>query len=229
MPKEYFLPASILIAGVLIAGSVIYGTGLKNLDGVDNTANNLNQNPPTAVSLELTGEDVILGNAGAPVTIIEYGDFQCPFCGKFFSETESQIKENYVKSGKVKFVYRHFAFLGPESMAAAEAAECAKDQGKFWQYHDALYSAEVKDGQEHNGNLNEALFQKIASQLGMNSATFSSCLADHKYADKIQKDYDGGRVNGVNATPTTFVNGTKLEGAVPFSQFKSIIDQLLAI
>lgn len=226
MPKEYFLPASIVIAGVLIAGAVIYGTGLKNLDGAANSANNLNQNPQPAVSLKLTGEDVVLGNASAPVTIIEYGDFQCPFCGKFFSETESQIKENYVKSGKVKIAYRHFAFLGPESLAAAEAAECAKDQGKFWQYHDILYSTEIKDGQEHNGNLNESLFKSIASQLGMNLSFFSSCLADHKYADKIQKDYDGGRTNGVQATPTTFVNGTKLEGAVPYSQFKSIIDRL---
>ncbi|MDP3999511.1 MAG: DsbA family protein [bacterium] len=227
MPKEYFLPASILVAGVLIAGAVIYSTGLKNLDGAAEVSNNLNPNPQLAVSLELTGEDVILGSAAAPVTIVEYGDFQCPFCGKFFSETESQIKENYVKSGKVKFVYRHFAFLGPESLAAAEAAECAKDQGKFWQYHDALYSAEVKDGQEHNGNLNESFFKSLASQLGMNLTFFSSCLADHKYADKVQKDYDGGRANGVQATPTTFVNGTKLEGAVPYNQFKAMIDQLL--
>lgn len=227
MQKDYFLPASILIAGVLVAGAVIYSTGLKGLAPANNQPANIsNINPSPEVSLKLNSEDVILGDANAPVTVIEYGDFQCPFCGKFFSQTEPLIKENYIRAGKVKFVYRHFAFLGPESVEAAKAAECAKDQGKFWQYHDALFNAEIQDGQEHNGNLNVNLFKSLASQLAMNLDSFSSCLAANKYANKVQKDYDDGITAGVQATPTAFINGTKVEGAVPFSSFKAIINKL---
>jgi protein-disulfide isomerase len=227
MQKDYFLPVSVLIAGVLIAGAVIYTNGLKSGNKAV-VADNTNQTPSVPVSLGLTSEDVILGDPNAPITLIEYGDFQCPFCGRFFSQTENLIKEQYVRTGKVKFVYRHFAFLGPESIEAAKAAECAKDQGKFWEFHDALFNAEIQDGQEHNGNLNTALFKSLANQLGMNAISFSACLASDKYANKVQKDYDSGLAAGVRATPTSFVNGQRVEGAVPFSNFKNIIDNFLA-
>src|SRR3990167_3005650 len=88
---------------------------------------------------KVSSEDFVLGDQNAPVTIIEYGDYQCPFCGKFFKETEPTLRENYIKTGKVKFVYRDFAFLGQESLWAANAAQCAGEQGKFWEYHDYLY------------------------------------------------------------------------------------------
>ncbi len=228
MNKDYFLPASVLIAGVLISGAVIYNAGLKGAAPSGNQPANIsNPNPSPEVSLKLNSEDVILGDAGAPVTVIEYGDFQCPFCGRFFSQTEPLLKENYVRTGKVRFVYRHFAFLGPESVESAKAAECAKDQGKFWQFHDALFSAEIQDGQERNGNLNVSLFKSIAGQLKMNLDSFSVCLASNKYADKVQKDYQSGIAAGAQATPTIFINGQKVEGAVPFSNFKTIIDNLL--
>ena len=228
MQKDYFLPASVLIAGVLIAGAVIYTNGSKSGNptaAIDNT----NQTPSAEVSLALNSEDVILGDPKAPVTLIEYGDFQCPFCGRFYSQTENLIKEQYVRTGKVKFVYRHFAFLGPESLEAANAVECAKDQGKFWEFHDALYSAEIKDGEEHNGNLNAALFNSLANQLGMNAVSFSACLASNKYADKVQGDYNNALAAGVRSTPTIFINGQKIEGAVPFANFKAIIDNLLSL
>lgn len=225
MQKDYFLPVSVLLAGVLIAGAVIYTNGFKAKNQAA-IADNTNQTPSAQVSLELNSGDVILGDPKAPVTLIEYGDFQCPFCGRFFSQTENLIKEQYVRTGKAKFVYRHFAFLGPESVEAAKAAECAKDQGKFWEFHDALYKAEVADGRENNGNLNDALFKSLASQLGLDLVSFSACLNSDKYADKVQKDYDGGLASGVRATPTSFVNGTKVEGAVPFSNFKTLIDAL---
>ncbi len=224
MQKEYFLPASILIAGVLVAGAVIYSTGLKNSPAGPTPSN---QKVPSAVTLELNSEDVILGDPKAPVTVVAYEDYQCPFCGRFFSQSENLIKENFVKTGKVKMVYRHFAFLGPESVAAAEATECAKDQGKFWEYHDALYVAEIKDGKEHNGNLNETLFKSLASQLGLDTAKFSSCVTSKKYANKVQKDYDQGVVLGVSATPTVFINSQKFEGALPYSQFETVIKALL--
>lgn len=111
--------------------------------------------------------DVILGDPNAPVTVIEYGDYQCPFCARFFTDVEPFIRDEYIKTGKVKMVFRNYAFLGPESVDAAEAAECAKDQGKFWEFHDALYEAEAEDGREHNGNLNKDLFVEISEKLGL--------------------------------------------------------------
>lgn len=224
MDKEYFLPVSILVAGVLIAGSVIYSTGLRNQPTAPD-------NQPEVVSgkeLEITKDDVVLGDINAPVTIIEYSDFQCPFCGRFFFQTESLIRENYIKSNKVKFVYRHFAFLGPESRTAANAVECAKDQGKFWPYHDELFNAEIKDGRENNGNLNKSLFVSIAKNLGLNLTDFTSCLDGDKYAKKVENDYALAQKIGVQATPTTFVNGKKLEGALPYGQFQTVIDAELA-
>lgn len=227
MKNEYILPASILTAAVLIAGAVIYTAGLPG--AVDNNA--VGGNKPVAIDsnvLKLTKDDVILGDPNAPVTVIEYSDFQCPYCGRFFSQTEGQVRENYIKTNKVKLVYRHFAFLGEESKAGAQATECAKDQGKFWDFHDALFTAEMKDGQENSGNLNRGLFMTLASQLKMNAAEFGSCLDSKKYADKVSADYAGAQAVGVQATPTIFVNGTKVEGAVPYEQFKATIDAALA-
>lgn len=227
MKNEYILPVSILVAAVLIAGAVIYTAGLPG--AVDNNANGGNK--PVVVTgdtLKLTSDDVVLGDLNAPVTVVEYSDFQCPYCGRFFSQTESQVRENYIKTNKVKFVYRHFAFLGAESKAGAQATECAKDQGKFWDFHDALFTAEQKDGQENSGNLNRGLFMTLAGQLKMNTQQFGTCFDSKKYAGKVDKDYAGAQVIGVQATPTLFVNGTKVEGAVPYEQFKSTIDAALA-
>jgi len=223
-----FLASSILIAAILISGSLIYSTGKQPAAGP------LGANVEEAVAeatgkeLELTSDDVVLGDLNAPVTVVEYADFQCPFCGRFYSQTASQIKENYVQEGKVKLVYRHFAFLGPESRAAANAAECAKDQGKFWAYHDSLYEEELRDQQEHNGNLNRTLFLSLAEDLGLRADEFSACLDSNKYDEKVQKDYAEAQAVGVRATPTTFVNDKKVEGALPYEQFKLIIDKELA-
>lgn len=222
------LSASILIAAVLISGSLIYNKGKQLSPGSLGANAEEVVAEATGKELELTSDDVVLGDLNAPVTIVEYGDFQCPFCGRFYALTEKQIKENYVKDNKVKFVYRHFAFLGPESRAAANAAECAKDQGKFWVYHDSLYDAEMQDGQEHNGNLNRTLFVSLAKDLGLNTDDFSACLDSNKYDEKVQKDYVGAQAAGVRATPTTFVNDKKVEGALPYEQFKLIIDKELS-
>jgi len=223
--KNYLLPASILIAAVLISGSVIYSTGAK---GGSNDSSNSNPNTPEAVSPKISSADVILGDPKAPITMIEYSDFQCPFCGRFYSQTEPSLKEQYIKTDKVHFIYRHFAFLGPESKAAAEAVECAKDQSKFWEYHDAIFNAELADGRENNGNLNRALFLTNAENLGLNLASFKACLDSNKYGQKVADDYSGAQALGVKATPTVFVNEVKIEGALPFGQFQQVIEQLLA-
>ncbi len=216
--RDYTLPVSIIVAGILVAGAVIYATGLKNQPL--GTAERL---APVVGSAPAIGNAVILGDPDAPVTIIEYGDFQCPFCGRFFAQTEPLIIDKYVKTGKVKLVYKDYAFLGPESVAASEAAKCAADQGKFWEYHNALYREELRDGLEHNGNLNRGLFLQFAKELGMNESQFASCIDTRKYKSAVEAENTEAVAHGVNGTPAFFVGSRFLSGALPFAQFEAAI------
>src|SRR5258708_770812 len=152
--SDRFLPVSIIVAAVVIGGSILVQTfyrGSPAPAGGTAIVGNSGQTLSPADVMKLSSSDAVLGNAGAPVTIVEYGDYQCPFCSRFFSQTQPLIVQNYVNSGKAKFVFRDFPFLGPESEAAAEAAQCANDQGKLWAYHDALYAAKVADEQNGGG------------------------------------------------------------------------------
>ncbi len=226
--SSFMLPASILVAGVLIAGSVIYSTGRKT--PAQNPAPGNTQQAATAPAanladaLKIGNRDVILGDPKAPVALIEYGDYQCPFCGRMFTQVEPQLREEYIKTGKVKMVYRNFQFLGQESTNAGAAAECSKDQGKFWAFHDELYKAEIADGQENNGNLTKSLFVKLAGDAGLDVNAFTSCYDSGKYTAQVEKDRNDAGAIGVNSTPTTYVNGQMVQGAQPYSAFKSVID-----
>jgi len=137
--KDYFLPASIIIAGMLIAGAVIFAIMYKGGSSTGGSVAQQSAATSTADVMKVGGRDIVLGDASAPVTIVEYSDYQCPYCGKFFTETQPLIVQNYVNTGKVRMVFRNFPFLGPESTAAAEAAECAEDQNQGVGYHDALF------------------------------------------------------------------------------------------
>lgn len=224
--KDYLLPVSILVAGVLIAGSVVYSVGRKSDNQIPQATAGKQAAAPSvslAEALTIGGRDVILGNANAPVAFIEYGDYQCPFCGRFFSQVEPQLRDQYIKTGKVKMVYRNFQFLGQESTAAGAAAECAKDQSKFWPFHDALYTAEIADGHENSGNLTRDLFIKLAGSVGMDVPQFTSCYDSNKYADQVKKDTAAAQAIGVNSTPTNYINGQMVQGAQPYSAFKAAI------
>ncbi len=221
--RDRFLPLSIIVAAVLIAGAVIYSAGRGEL-----TKETADLADSAGGLTDLIDDDVILGDPKAPITVVEFGDYQCPFCGKFFSQTEPQLREDYVKTGKAKFVYRDFAFLGPESQMAALASQCAAEQGKFWEYHDKLFETEIADGRENNGNLSSIFLKSLAGRLGLNQQQFDKCLDSQKYLAEIEKDYEDGRINGVGGTPTTFVNGQSVSGAQPYSVFKAAIDKELA-
>lgn len=221
-PKDNFLlPASILVAAFLIGGAIIYSAGSKNAGQTANMGD-------TAAVQDLLDDDVILGNPDAPVTIVEFGDYQCPFCAKFFRDIEPRIREEYIKTGKAKMVYRDFAFLGPESQGAALASQCAGEQGKFWAYHDGLFEAEIVDGRENNGNLSPEFLKFLAVKLGLNAAQFNSCLDSQKYKAEVEKDYNDGVAAGVRGTPATFINGKMISGAVSYENFKALIEQALA-
>jgi len=170
------------------------------------------------------GSFPVLGNKDAKVTIVEFSDFQCPFCEKYFTDSEAQIIKEYVDTGKVKFAFRNYAFLGNESTWAGEAAACANDQGKFWDYHNYLYTHQ---GGENQGAFSKENLKKFAVEVGLNSSQFDSCLDTDKYAKLVADDLAAGQKVDVSGTPTTFVNGKIIVGAVPYADIKKVIDQEL--
>lgn len=217
--NKFLIPGAIVFAGIIIALAVIYSIGGF---GGGNTA------PSGVVApgklAEVNSADFALGDASAPVTIIEYADFQCPYCGKFFKEVEPSVREKYVKTGKVKFVYRDFAFLGQESLWSANAARCAGEQGKFWEMHDYIYSNQKGENQ---GAFSKENLKKFASVLGLNRSAFDGCLDSDKYLNTIQKQTKDGGSAGVQGTPANFVNGTLYAGALPAATFIQIIESEL--
>jgi len=165
------------------------------------------------------------GDPNAPVTIIEFSDFQCPYCGRFATTTEPQIYDAYLNDGKVRLGYIHFAFLGDESTWAAEASECAADQKKFWEYHDLLFKSQSGENQ---GAFSKDNLKKFASDLGLDTKAFNECLDTSKHADLVQQDIAFGQSLGINSTPAFAVDGTPLLGAQPFDVFKKLIEEGLA-
>lgn len=221
-------PIAFLAGCFMIAGSVFYlGYRLgpaspgAPLDGGDLAA-------PGAAIPEIGDRDVILGNPNAPVTLIEYGDYQCSFCGRFHTESYGLIVKDYVQTGKVRMIYRDIAFLGPESKAAALATECSKDQGKFWQFHDALYTEEVGDGAGNNGSLNRALFLTLAGNVGMNTSDFAQCFDEKRHDGYVAAQSKAASSAGITSTPTVFINNRQIIGAQPYIEFQAVIEEELA-
>ena len=166
-----------------------------------------------------------IGDPNAPVKIIEYSDYQCPYCKKFQDETEQQLFDAYVRTGKVYFEYHSLGnFIGAESGRAVEAAYCAGDQQKFWPMHDIIFS---NQGSENSGKFSDERLIVFASQIGLDSGKFSDCFTSGKYASKIEQDVVEAKASGVRATPSFVINGTLMEGAQPFSAFQAQIDPLL--
>ena len=180
---------------------------------------------PTKVDPKVTADDPYQGNANAKLTVVEFGDYQCPFCGRFFSDTEPQLKKDYIDTGKIKFVFKNLAFLGKESIDAANAALCAKEQNKFWEYHDKIYSNQKGENQ---GAFSIDNLKKFAADLGLNTTQFNGCLDAQKYSAQVQADVAEANRLGFNSTPSTAVGDTPVIGAQPYASFKTIIDQKLS-
>ncbi len=217
-----FLAVSILVSAVIIGGSVVYGIGLRTNQGLADVSANTPTTNGKANSLPLdAGGNVVLGDPKAPVTIIVFGDYQCPFCEKMFQEAEQSIRKEYIETGKANLVYRDFPLeaIHPYARPAANAAECARDQNKYWLYHDTLF--------KRQSQLPSIDFVKLAGELGLDTQVFASCFSASKYDAEIQKDYDAGVASGVNGTPATFINGKLISGAVPFSYFKPEIEKAI--
>ena len=171
----------------------------------------------------------ILGNPNAPITMVEFGDYQCTFCSKFFHETENPIITNYVKTGKVKILFKDYIILGQDSMNAANAAHCANDQKSFWKYHSMLYNNWAG---EDTGWADLAHLHEFANTLGLDMDVFSTCMSDLKWNELVNLSSIDGQKLGVSGTPTFFVidqnnDVIKIVGAQHYDVFKQIFDSVL--
>jgi predicted DsbA family dithiol-disulfide isomerase len=176
--------------------------------------------PTERTEVDITGAPV-MGSADAPVTIVEFSEFQCPYCGNYARETFPQIEQQYIETGKVKYVFRNFPLSFHENAEkAAEAGVCAADQGKFWEYHETLFNNQDALAVDN--------LKQYAADLGLDTAKFDQCLDSGAMADKVQSDIDAGTGYGVSGTPAFFVNGIFVSGAMPLEVFQSIIDDELA-
>jgi protein-disulfide isomerase len=241
---EGYLAGSVIVGAILIAASIFYNAKLilKKLDtglvaGTSVTAQNQPPLPgvqpsaqPQANAQNNAGamvavparEDVpVLGKDNAKVTFVEFGDFQCSYCQRFIDDTFGQLKSKYIDTGKMKVIYRYFPLpFHVNAQKAAEAAECAYQQGKFWEYHDLLY----KDGQGDGTGLAAADLKKYAGNLGLNTDSFNACLDSGAAAAVVAQDVKDGQAAGVNGTPTFFVNGKQIVGAQPTATFDQAIE-----
>lgn len=223
-----------ILAGVLVLCTIgffvmlgIFLRGDKGTDTtvVDTTTQPTNTGTPTAPSKAPAVDeknDHIKGGENAKVTLIEYSDFECPFCGRF-APTVKQALDEY--GDDIRVVYRHFPLsFHPQAQPAAEASECAAEQGKFWEFHDKLF--------ENQALLGASYYETLAGELGLDLGKFIDCTKSNKYKVKVQQQMAGGSAAGVGGTPHTFVIGadgdaTTVSGAQPYANLKSAIESVM--
>lgn len=216
--------AVISVLGMLMMGLVLIKGGSVGAvagDSIFGGGNPTGQAPVKGVAdLKVAKDDHVRGAKNAKVTLIEWSDFQCPFCSRFH-DTIQQVLQAYPND--VQVVYRHFPLdsIHPAARPAAEASECASEQGKFWEYHDALFANQAG----LSGGV--AFLKSVAGQIGLDQKKFDKCVDEKKYANVVEQQYQDGIAAGIQGTPGSFLNGQELGGAVPFDSLKPQIDALL--
>jgi protein-disulfide isomerase len=219
---------------VLIAALIIVGIVVLKPFGTGQVVQNPNQQQ--GVVEASVDDDAVLGDSNAPVTIVEFSDYQCPYCRKFWTETFHQIKEQYIDTGKVKLVFRDLplASLHPMAVKSAEAAECVREQGgdkAYFEYHDKVFAEQnLLDSGNEMGQVTKTVtytendLKSWAQDLGYD---IGSCLDSGKYTSEVAKDFSDAQSAGFTGTPGFSINGVPLKGAYPFSEFQRIIESEL--
>lgn len=211
-----------LVIPVIIGISVGVFLSISFVDSESNKTDAL-----LTVSKLIENGSPILGESSADITILEWGDYQCTFCYRFHESSLNTIVEDYVDTGKVRLVFKDFPLNGPDSVLAAEASYCAQDQGKYWAYHDELYT---NWGGERTGWINYESLNTFAESVGLDLEQFSSCLNDHKYLQKVLNLEKFGKEIGIDATPSFLIFNDekiiKIRGNQPIDAFRQAIDGL---
>ena len=185
--------------------------------------------PNITLNTFLANGSPLLGNSNAPITLVEFGDYQCHFCNVFFHSTEDNILKKYVETGKVKMIFKDYNIIGPDSVNASHGAHCAKDQGLFWEYHDILYSNWTG---ENNGWASSENLAMFAQDIGLDMDVWSECMINGKHSQTIVNSNEDARTLELTGTPAFFVIGpdgktTKLFGAQPLEAFEKIFQKEL--
>ena len=211
--KLYYLSIPIILG--IIIGGVLSGFVIDSNDSKTITYSKLVENGSP-----------IMGNINAPITILEWGDYQCTFCYKFHQNTLDIINEDFIKTGKVKIIFKDFPLNGFDSKLAAEASYCAQDQEKYWKYHDELYK---NWGGERTGWITRESLAKFAETVNLDVEKFNKCLDDHKYENKVDLLYAFGKEIGIDATPSFLVFNDqkmiKIRGNQPLEVFLKTFDE----
>ncbi|MDP6604854.1 MAG: thioredoxin domain-containing protein [Dehalococcoidia bacterium] len=210
--------------GPLVLGSVAAAVvGVVALIVIGSRGGGVNETPYVPIERSVVAGRVE-GAADAPVRIIEFSDFQCPFCRQFMLETAPALRAEFVETGIASIEYFHFAFLGEESTRAAEAAECAAEQGRFWDYHDLLF---LRQGAENAGVFSKGNLKRFARELaGFDTAAFDGCLDAGRYRADVELRAAEARAAGISSTPSFVVNGQLVRGALPIESWREIIEQI---
>ena len=234
--KDKKIHAPSLAIGAIISGICI----AVIVFGIDNTSTQQQEiieheliekeTTPASITIEtfFANSSPILGNPNAPITLIEFGDYQCHFCNVYFENTEHKIIENFVNTGKVKILFKDFTIIGPDSVSAAHMAHCANEQQKFWEYHDILY--ENWDG-ENNGWASEENLLKFANQINLNVEKMQQCHTEKRYQSTIQSSNEDAQLLQLTGTPAFYVISNndiqRLIGAQPYEVFEKVFDSML--
>lgn len=252
-----WMMSSLILAGIIIGFGIAQLPYFGDADTQTSVVGEQDPTKPTSPKPEikaltdeqitkLPDDDPVSGESGATITFVEFSDFECPYCARFTQNTVKQIKENYVKTGKVKMIFRDFPLtMHKNAVPAAVASECANEQNKYWEMHDALFNNQKLWSEDAKPT---DLFKKYAKELGLDAQKFNTCLDSNKFESEINKDLMDGLAYGINGTPGSFINGKevaeyswcqnpwtqkyewqKISGAMPYETvFKPIIEAELA-
>jgi len=224
---------SLALGAVVASASILISflgfSAINNGSELVLIANHDNQDsilPNSISSTFMANGSPILGDPNAPITLIEFGDYQCHFCNVHFHNTEHKLLENYIDTGKVKMIFKDFTIIGPDSINAAHGSHCANDQGKFWEYHDILYNNWTG---ENNGWASSNNLLKFAQEIDLDIDQWSDCIVSEKYSQMITDSNNDARNLGITGTPAFFVIGsdnkiTKISGAQPYENFEKIFN-----
>lgn len=221
--------------GAAITGVVVFamfftiGSGFFANSTDNNAKTQNNDNKKFQMSLLSDHVSPILGSKDAPITMVEFGDYQCFYCNKFYHTTEPDIMKNYVDTGKVKLIFKDLTIIGQDSINAAYAAHCAQEKGKFWEYHDALYNNWAG---ENTGWASPKNLLVFAKQVGITDSDFNSCMSDARYTSMVKGSVSDAQTLGLTGTPDFFIIGpdnsvTKIVGAQPYEVFDEIFKSKL--
>ena len=230
MSKRIIVSAAfVVIVTIVIVSFASYQANLLEMHDRDRYMENIIASQQSSL-VSLENGSPLLGSESAPVTIVEFGDYQCEACYLWFHTTRSTLIDNYIETGKAKLVFVDLPFLGRDSPKAAQASYCAEDQEKYWEYHTILYT--FQDGHPDSGWADRDRLNSFAFSLDMNMDEFNECMDSSKYKQRVKANYDDAVKNGVTQTPTFILVSSdgatkKLGGSQPYSVFAATIESML--